>query len=295
MKQAEVREFDPARVRPLPGQPRKRFRGIADLAASIAEVGLLQAGIVTLIDDDAPGGKAFDAELIDGERRLRACVIAGVAFRAEVRGIADRESIFTASFAANFGKQDHDALEIAEGLDQLRQTKTIEQLGRIAGRSVGWVTSHLSLLNLHADVRKLMIVDDVHESPRLTFSLALLLTSLDHAEQIRLARQIVKGEGMSMVAARRMVLRAAPAASRLTGGRPRARSMQALKSTLSDASDRIGIYLDLPGPDIDAAIDAVDHREKRLLIEAIETLTSDLFDLGEKIESRLPKAGRKAS
>jgi ParB-like chromosome segregation protein Spo0J len=47
---APVEEFDPRRVRPLPGQPRKRFRGIRELAASIAEVGQLAPGIVTRVD-----------------------------------------------------------------------------------------------------------------------------------------------------------------------------------------------------------------------------------------------------
>jgi hypothetical protein len=39
-------EFDPKRVRPLPDQPRKRFRGINELAASIAEVGQIAPGLV---------------------------------------------------------------------------------------------------------------------------------------------------------------------------------------------------------------------------------------------------------
>jgi ParB-like chromosome segregation protein Spo0J len=57
-------------------------------------------------------------QLIDGERRLRACTMAGVPFRAEVRegaaAGADVEELFATSFAANFGKQNHDAIEIAQ-------------------------------------------------------------------------------------------------------------------------------------------------------------------------------------
>ena len=89
-----------SRVRPLPGQPRKRFGGIRELAASIVEIGQATPGIVTLVTDDP----AFDAQLVDGERRLRACRLAGRPFRAEVREDGDDESIFAASFAANFGR-----------------------------------------------------------------------------------------------------------------------------------------------------------------------------------------------
>ncbi len=81
--------------------------------------------------------QGFRRQLVDGERRLRACKIAGEQFRAEVvEGETDSEEIFARSFAANFGKQDHDPIEIAEGLSRLSAAgKTHEQIARIAGRS----------------------------------------------------------------------------------------------------------------------------------------------------------------
>jgi ParB family chromosome partitioning protein len=97
-----VVEFDPQRVRPLPGQPRKRFRGIQELANSIDEIGQASPGIVTPIE----GNSDYDAQLVDGERRLRACRMLNRPFVAQVRPAADDEEIFAASFGANFGKQD---------------------------------------------------------------------------------------------------------------------------------------------------------------------------------------------
>ena len=116
-RKSEIQEFNPRRVRPLPDQPRKRFTGIKELAASITEGGQAVPGIVTLVGDSPD----FDCQLVDGERRLRACVLAGVEFRAEVRAGGSVEDIFVASFVANFGKQDHDCIEIAEGLSRMQR------------------------------------------------------------------------------------------------------------------------------------------------------------------------------
>src|SRR3989344_916572 len=62
--------LDPNRVRPFPDQIRKRFRGIPELAQSIKAVGQTTPIKVRLLED----GGDFDAELVDGERRLRACL-----------------------------------------------------------------------------------------------------------------------------------------------------------------------------------------------------------------------------
>ncbi|HZY72959.1 MAG TPA: ParB/RepB/Spo0J family partition protein [Edaphobacter sp.] len=148
-----VEEFDPQRVRPLPSQPRKRFTGIRELAESIKEAGQITPGIVTPITDDPK----YDVQLVDGERRLRACKMAQIPFRAEVREGADPEALFAASFAANFGKQDHDAIEIAEALARIQKSgKTIEQMARLAGKSTTWVSQHLSLLKLHPWVQEML-------------------------------------------------------------------------------------------------------------------------------------------
>ena len=100
----------------MPDQPRKRFRGIPELAASILEIGQTSPGIVTVVTDDP----MYDAQLVDGERRLRACQVAGVRFRVEVwPDEHSTDARFVASFGANFGKQDHDPQEICAGLCRL--------------------------------------------------------------------------------------------------------------------------------------------------------------------------------
>jgi len=287
-RKSEVLEFDPARVRPLPGQPRKRFAGIAELAASIAEVGQTTPGIVTIVPDD----KRFDAELVDGERRLRACAKAGVLFRAEVRGGASPEDLFIASFAANFGKQDHDTIEISDGLLRIQRAgKTIEQLVRISGRSVTWVTGHLSLQNLHPDVRAMMIPRCDEDEPDLKYSYGLLLTALPASEQVAPARKMAKG--MTIAAARRLVMK--ERAKRGATAVYKNRSIETIATILKEAEERLGIYIDMPAASINELIDAVDNRSKRLLVEQIEDFKDTLDAVAEAIESRLPKAQKRTA
>jgi ParB/RepB/Spo0J family partition protein len=300
-----VEEFDPDRVRPLPDQPRKRFGGIRELAASIAEIGQSCPGVVTLVEGHADGtsGK-YDAQLVDGERRLRACKLACVPFRAEVRDAASIEDLFVASFGANFGKQAHDAIEIAEGLNRMRAAgKSVPQMARIAGKSEQWVYSHLNLLKLHPVVQKMMIRGDVDddvaaevEKPFLTFQLAQQLVSLPEAQQLSMARRITK-EGMSLAGARRVILRQrnkngdADAAVHRRGPSV---SMKAMDAMVRGFIDRVGVYVDMPGSAFTAMLDSADGRTKVKLLEAIEDLGDSLKILGSTIERQMAKSRAEA-
>lgn len=287
-KRTEVAEFNPDRVKPLPGQPRKRFAGIRELADSIEEVGQLAPGIVTLLEGDAK----YDAQLVDGERRLRACKLAGKDFIAAIQPDAGAEEIFAASFAANFGKQDHDAIEISEGLSRLqRGGKTLVQLSKISGHSQGWVVNYLNLQKLHPDVQAMMVCEPDAETPRLTLSLAQLLVPVAPDEQVSYARQIVD-KGLSMAAARRMILKKRAAAGdkhAYHNKKGRQKTIDAMKSILSRVADQLGVYLDMPKDQLNTIIDAVDNADKRRLIRSIEAVSDNLIDLAEKVENRIPR------
>jgi ParB/RepB/Spo0J family partition protein len=298
-KQTIIEEFWPDRVRPLPGQPRKRFAGIRELADSISEIGQSCPGIVTLVKDDP----AADAQLVDGERRLRACKLIGVPFRAEVRDAASLEDLFVASFGANFGKQEHDAIEVAEGLARMQAAgKTMEQMAKIAGKSISWVANHLNLLKLHPSVQRMMIRGgneyqgreaDEEQKPHLTFQLAQLLVAVDEAKQIQLARKITDGEGMSLSGARRMILQVRHKSgdkAAYSGGR-RGLSLGGIERAVTQFADRLGVYLDMPGMELNRLIDCLGTREKRELIDQLGDMTESLTILAESIEKRMPKVG----
>ena len=302
---SQVVEFDPDRVRPLPRQPRKRFRGIKALAESIAEVGQQQAGIVTLLKDDPD----HDAQLVDGERRLRACYQAGVKFKAVIRTdcITDDEK-FVASFVTNFNKQEHDRMEVAEGLFRMQAMGiSIERLAKISGKSTCWVSQHLSLLKLDLSVQAMMIPQedeqtegngdiDESESPsrrkHLTFSLALLLVSFPPQIQIQLAQKIVK-EDMSLAAARRMILREMEQGREdgLTNQKRqhkgKQRRLDGLASTLVDLSDKIGIYQDMRLSQFNELVDGVETKRKTDVLQTIDGIVEELNGLARRIRARM--------
>lgn len=287
-KTSSIEEFEPARVRPLPKQPRKRFSGIKELADSITEIGQSNPGIVTLVTDDPN----FDAQLVDGERRLRACKLADVMFRAEVKVGTDEIQIFAASFAANFGRQDHDAIEIAESLWRLQASgMTQEKMAKLAGHSACWVSSHLQLLKLHPDVQAMMVPTEEDEGAPLTFAVAQMLVTFPEKKQISLAKQI--SEGMSYAAARRLVLRErGELDSQPTQGAKR--KLSTVESILEDLTDRIGIYLDMHPANLNVMIDAIANDQKRLLAELLRDAAGDLEALAEAIEKRFPVLTRRA-
>jgi ParB/RepB/Spo0J family partition protein len=278
-----IRLFDAARVRALPGQPRKRFAGINELAASIKQVGQTSPGQVTLLKNQ----NGFDAQLIDGERRLRACKVAGVPFRAEIRPDDHPEKIFALSFAANFGKQYHDPVEIAEALERLMAAdRTQEEVAAIAGKSQGWVSRHLGLLKLHPSIRKLLIVEEGQTAAKVSMSHAVDLLPLPESLQIKLAPALAKGVGLHRL--RRLIDRERKSA----GINPRDltnKSISKLESLTENFLLRLDRYMDLPGADLNRLIDLSDPRTRSGTVEQLRFLAEAAAVLAKAIESR--KAG----
>jgi ParB family chromosome partitioning protein len=133
-----------ARVQPNPHQPRKRFEteGLASLAASIAEHGVLQPILVTETVDGY--------QLIAGERRLRAAQAAGLErIPAVVRQLADRDQLELA-LVENLQREDLDPLEIAAAYRELIDEFGFSQdeVATRVGRARSTVTNTLRLLDL---------------------------------------------------------------------------------------------------------------------------------------------------
>lgn len=276
-----TREFDPDRVKPLPGQPRKRFRRIPELAASIRRIGQSCPGKVTLLQGD----KDFDAQLVDGERRLRACKLARVKFRAEIESSGTDAEIFRKSFGANFGRQDHDVMEIARAVQRMQDDgSTIEEIAEIAGMSSVWVSTHKSLLRLAPDVQDMLVPDD-DDASKLTFSIALLLLPLEHKDQRRLAREIVSKD-LGLAKARRMVLkfRGEIGLKMTRSGRHKMRSMGSIASAVEEMSTKLGIYEDMPGQEFAAMIASLDPRERVIMVERMEDLAMTLESMAESFK-----------
>jgi ParB/RepB/Spo0J family partition protein len=283
---SEVLEYDPARVKPFANQPRKRFAGITELAASIKRVGQIIPGKVIPLEGNAD----YDCQLLDGERRLRACAIAGVKFRAEVQTAAGSEDEqFEISLAANFGKQDHDALEIAEALARLQKTgRTLEEISDICGgKSPSWIIQHLALLKLAPDVQAMFLpaeeeVTHGERQRRLGLNVASLLANHPAELQQRIAKKIA---GKSSLEARRIIMQVCHKAGVKAGANTPSSGTQfkALVTCIHHLTHRLGVFADMPGPMLTAAIASSTPAIRRRLIDQIDDLVTNLQGIAEEL------------
>ena len=135
--------FLPARaIRPNPLQPRKIFReeALAELADSIRCHGILQPLSVRRV------GTSY--ELIAGERRLRAGILAGLTeIPCIVMSMDERESGMTA-LVENLQRQDLDFIEEARGICRIMEEYAFsqEQVAQLLGKSQSSVANKLRLL-----------------------------------------------------------------------------------------------------------------------------------------------------
>jgi ParB family chromosome partitioning protein len=148
-----VTEIPVARIAPNRFQPRHTFEpeAIAELAASIAQKGILQPLIVT------PSGDGR-WELVSGERRWRAAQQAGLATVPVVVREVDERDLLEIALIENLQREDLDAIEEATGyrrlIDEFGATQA--DLARHLGRSRPAVTNALRLLDLPDEVQSMV-------------------------------------------------------------------------------------------------------------------------------------------
>lgn len=137
-------------MRPHPNQPRRRFepQALADLAASIAQRGLIQPIVVR------PHG-AGDYQIVAGERRWRAAQQAQLhEVPVIVREFGDAETLEVA-LIENVQREDLNAIEEAEAYQRLTEDfgHSQEEVGRLVGKSRSHVANLMRLLGLPSSVR----------------------------------------------------------------------------------------------------------------------------------------------
>jgi len=139
------------RIEPNPDQPRKDIsqEGLHELAQSISEQGLLQP----LLIRPHPSQNGL-YQLIAGERRWRACRLAGLhSVPVLVRDISDSEALVI-GLVENLQRQDLNPVEEAQAMGRLLRELNISQdeLAQRLGRSRSAVANCLRLLHLQPEI-----------------------------------------------------------------------------------------------------------------------------------------------
>ena len=181
-------ELDPTQVARNPRQPREVFdeEEIDQLATSLLDVGVLQPLVVRPLADGY--------ELVAGERRLRAAIVAGLpTVPAIVRSTEDAD-LLKEALVENIHRVQLNPLEEAAAYQQLLEDfgVTQEELAARLGRSRPTISNTIRLLTLPAGVQRRIaagIVSAGHAKA--------LLSLGDAGKQQRLADRIV-AEGLSV-------------------------------------------------------------------------------------------------
>lgn len=173
-------------IRANPQQPRQHFdeEALAALAASIAEVGVLQP---ILLRPASSGGYV----LIAGERRWRAAQRAGLTALPALVREADNAGALAQAIVENVQREQLNPLEEAAAYNQLIEdfALTHDDVARRIGKSRATVTNMLRLLQLPASIQRFVRDGTL----RMGHARALLGTP-DRAFQEQLARRVIAEE-----------------------------------------------------------------------------------------------------
>ena len=184
----EIREIKLDEIRSNPYQPRKVFddESLQELASSIKEHGVVQPVIVK------KSIKGY--ELVAGERRTRACCLAGLkTVPAVVKDFNDQEMMEIA-LIENIQRENLNPIEEAMAYDAIIHgyNLTQEDVAKKFGKSRTYITNLLGLLKLPEETRRFV------EEKKLSMSHARALSKLEDKDEInRLASKIVD-EGLNV-------------------------------------------------------------------------------------------------
>ncbi len=162
-------------------QPRIQFdeKALIELSESIKENGLLQP-IVVRKDED-------DYEIIAGERRFRACIMAG--FKEVPCLIMDPSDLQSAQMALveNIQRENLTAIEEAKAYVKIMSLANItqENLAKKIGKSQSTIANKIRLLQLPKEVQLAI------SERRISERHARALLALDEDEQVNMMRKII--------------------------------------------------------------------------------------------------------
>ncbi|HEX5420492.1 MAG TPA: ParB/RepB/Spo0J family partition protein [Gammaproteobacteria bacterium] len=192
---AVVVEADVEALRPGRYQPRQQLseEALAELADSIREQGVLQPLVVRPVEPSAEPTAEPSYEIVAGERRWRAAMLAGLqTVPVIVRGLSDQSALAVA-LIENLQREDLNPIDQARSLSRLAGEfeLTHEQVAKAVGRSRASVSNLLRLLDLQEEVKELLV------HGRIDMGHARALLPLDAERQVAMARR-TQSRGLSV-------------------------------------------------------------------------------------------------
>ncbi|MFZ2072830.1 MAG: ParB/RepB/Spo0J family partition protein [Minisyncoccia bacterium] len=185
--------IDTDKIKPNPYQPRREFdeARLSDLADSIKQYGVLQPLIVSRIEKEKEdGGLVTEYELIAGERRLRAAMLARVSQVPAIIREGDSSMMkLELAIIENLQREDLNVVDRARAFFQLANEFkfTHNEIAKKMGRSREYVSNSLRILSLPEEVLQALSegkITEGHTRP--------ILMLADHPEeQLVLFKEIV--------------------------------------------------------------------------------------------------------
>ena len=196
---SSINEIELDKISVNPNQPRREFDPIAlqELADSIAEIGIIQPITLRKLNEDS-------YQIIAGERRYRASILAGLKTIPAYIRTADDENVMEMALIENIQREDLNSLEI-----ELTQERLSERIGK--KRTT--IANYLRLLKLPAPIQvalKNKEIDMGHARA--------LLTLEDPKNQIRIFNETV-AQGYSVRKVEEIVKALANGESIKSGGK----------------------------------------------------------------------------
>ncbi len=234
---ADPTELPLARLQPGRYQPRTRMDegSLQELAASIARHGVMQPIVVRPLDAAADPAAPPRYEIIAGERRFRAALLAKLTSVPVVVRVVPDEQALAMALIENIQREDLNPLEQAQAIARLIEEfrYTHEQAAEAIGRSRSATSNLLRLLNLPPTVQTMLLAGD------LDMGHARAVLALDRASQIMLANEVVEKRLSVRETEKRVaeMLAAAPSSdtdARVRRGTARDRDLERLQEQLAE-------------------------------------------------------------
>lgn len=185
--------IDTDKIRPNPYQPRREFdeARLRDLSESIKQYGVLQPLTVSRIEvQKADGGFMTEYELIAGERRLRAAILAGVKQIPAIIREGDTSMMkLELAIIENLQREDLNAVDRARAFFQLVSEFrfTHNEVAKKMGRSREYVSNSLRILSLPEEILNALSLGKITEG----HTRPILMLADHPEEQIVLFKEIV--------------------------------------------------------------------------------------------------------